>query len=206
MDDFRKHIETLGISMADSRAAADYAKARTEDELCYAAGEHLALHAVSIATTLRLPKRGSTVLRLMRHVANSSWERWWTTENDAFCLSAVLDLCTVRLVLREENRWPELSPLLDHVFVMAGVYWCRAIQMSPDETERFRDQATTHLIDFQDQDQRTPEQQTDRLLKCNGLCKERIDMPAFVKAAISEQSWIDPWALIRHYDRLAARH
>ena len=43
-----KHLEALGISMADSRAAADYAKTQTQDELHYAAGEHLALHAVSI--------------------------------------------------------------------------------------------------------------------------------------------------------------
>ena len=96
-----KHLEALGISMADSRAAADYAKTQTQDELHYAAGEHLALHAVSITMALCLPKRGAAVLGVMKHVANSSWQRHWTIENDAFCLSALLDLCTVRSVFRQ---------------------------------------------------------------------------------------------------------
>lgn len=121
---------------------------------------------------LCLPKRGSAVLGLMKHVANSSWQRYWTRENDAFCLSALLDLCTMRSVFRQESRWPELSPLLDRVLVMAGAYRCRAIQMSPEETEQFRDQATTHLIEFQDHDQRTPQQQIDRLMNLDGLRKE----------------------------------
>ncbi len=172
MEDVFKHLKTLGISMADSRAAAEYAKTRTEEELHYAAGEHLALHAVAVTMALCLPKRGSAVLGLMKHVANSSWQRYWTRENDAFCLSALLDLCTMRSVFRQESRWPELSPLLDRVLVMAGAYRCRAIQMSPEETEQFRDQATTHLIEFQDHDQRTPQQQIDRLMNLDGLRKE----------------------------------
>ena len=205
MEDLFEHLETVGISMADSRAAADYAKAQTEDELHYAAGEHLALHAVSITTALCLPKRGSAVLRLMKHLTNSSWQRYWTVENDAFCLSALLDLCTVRSVFRQEDRWPELSALFDRVFVMAGVYRCRVIEMSSVETAQFREQATTHLIDFQDHDQRTREQQAERLMKLNGVRKERINESAFLKAAISEPSWVDPWALIRHHDRIASR-
>ena len=180
MEDLFKHLETLGVSIPESRAAADYAKAHTDDALHYAAGEHLALHAVSITMALCFPRRGSAALDLMKWVAKSSWQRYWTVENDAFCVSALLDLCTVRAVFREENRWPELSPLLDSVFVMAGVYRCRVIKMSSEETEQFRDQATNHLIDFQDHDQRTPEQQTDRLMSLEGVRKERINRPAFL--------------------------
>ena len=44
MDDFFTHLESVGVSFVDSPPAADYAKAKTEDELRYAAGEHLALH------------------------------------------------------------------------------------------------------------------------------------------------------------------
>ena len=56
MDDFFTHLESVGVSFVDSPAAADYAKAKTED---------LALHAVSITMALRLPRRGSAVLGVM---------------------------------------------------------------------------------------------------------------------------------------------
>lgn len=205
MEDLFRHLETLGVSLPDSPAAADYAKTGTKDELHYTAGEHLALHATSITMALRLPKRGSAVLGVLKHLATSSWQRHWVVENDAFCISALLDLCTVRTVFREEKRWPELSQLLDHVFVTAGVYRCRLIEMSSEETEQFRHRATAHLTEFQDDARRTPEQQMHRLMSLDGVRKERIDMPAFIKAAITERSWVDPWALIRHHDRIAAR-
>jgi len=154
---------------------------------------------------LCLPRRGSAELDVMKHAATSSWQRYWTIENDAFCFSALVDLCTVRTVFRQEKRWPELSPLLDQVFVMAGVYRCRTIQMSSDETELFRDRATTNLIDFQDDDRRLPKQQIDRLMSLEGLRTEGVDKPAFVKSAIIEPTWVDPSALIRHHDRIAGR-
>jgi hypothetical protein len=98
-----------------------------------------------------------------------------------------------------------LAPLVDRVFVMACVYRGRVIRMSPQETHEFRDRATTHLIDFQGDDRRTPEQQIDRLMNLDGLRKDRIDKAAFVKAAIMERSWVDPWALMHHHDRIATR-
>jgi hypothetical protein len=204
MEDLFKHLETLGVSMADSRAATDYGKANTQDELHYCAGEHLALHAVSITMALHLPRRGSAVLALMKRVARSRWERYWKLQNDAFCLSALLDLCTVRSVFREQKRWPELSSLLDHVFVMCCVYRTRAIEMAPDEKDRFLAQVTNHLVDFQDDGSRKPEQQIDRLMNLDGIHRDRLDKAAFVRSAIVERSWLDPWALIHHHDRIAA--
>jgi hypothetical protein len=164
MEDFFKHLETLGVSMADSRAATDYSKANTQDELHYCAGEYLALHAVSITMALHLPRRGSVVLALMKRVAHLRWERYWQLKNDAFCVSALLDLCTVRFVFKGQKRWPELSSLLEHVFVMCCVYRVRAIEMAPDDKDRFLAQATNHLVDFQDDGGRKPEQQIDRLM------------------------------------------
>ena len=87
MADFVKHLESLGVSMAESRAAADYGKAKTDDELHFAAGEHLVLHAAAITMPLGLPRRGSAVLALMARVAAARWERHWRIHNDAFCMS-----------------------------------------------------------------------------------------------------------------------
>jgi hypothetical protein len=196
------NLEAIGLSLSDSPAAIDYGKAASIAELQYAAGEHLALHAGAIVMALRLPKRGSTVLNIMRRLSRESWEQYRTTYNDAFCMAALLDLGTVRSVFRKERRWPELAVLLDHVFVMGGVYYCRAIRMSAEETEQFRERAATHLIEFQDDGERTAEHQIDRLMALEGLRKERIDKAKFIQAAIADASSLDPWALIRHHDRL----
>jgi len=85
MDDYSKHLESLGI-LAESRVAAEYATATTDDELHFAAGEHLALHAAAITMSLGLPRRGSAVLALMERVAAARWERYWRLHNDAFCV------------------------------------------------------------------------------------------------------------------------
>ena len=43
-----EHLESLGVSFQDSRAVSDYKDANSRDELHYAAGKHLALHAALI--------------------------------------------------------------------------------------------------------------------------------------------------------------
>lgn len=53
MDDFLKHLESVGVSFVDSAADVDHAK--TEDEFHFTAGEYLALHAVSVVEALRFP-------------------------------------------------------------------------------------------------------------------------------------------------------
>ncbi len=54
-----------------------------------------------------------------------------------------------------------------------GGRWVGIIQLSSEETNIFRDRATTHLIDFQDDDERTAEQQIRRLMNLDGLRKHR---------------------------------
>jgi hypothetical protein len=189
--------------VADSPAAADYAKAKSEDELHFAAGEHLAMHCAAITMALRLPRRGSVILSVLERMSASRWEQYWKLQNEAFCVSALLDLCTVRTVFREEGRWPELSYVLDQVFVMCCAHRARILEMAPHEKSRLHSQAADHLSGFRRDARRTPEQQMDRLMNMEGLRKSRIDKAALIKAAIVESSWIDPWALVRHHDRLA---
>lgn len=206
MSDWEAHVATLGVCWRDGPATTDYANARTADELYYAAGEHLGLHAVAIMQPLRLPRRGSVVLNGMRRLAPSKWREYWRVTNDAFCAFALIDLCWVRSVFRDQERWPELSALLDQTFVMACVYRGRAIEMASEENELFRDQATTHLIDFQDHPERTHEQQIARLMKIDGVHNQNVRKAEFIKAAIVQPSWLEPWALIEHYDRIVATH
>jgi hypothetical protein len=202
MDDFASHMQAIGIPMADSRAVADYGKAQTHDQLYFAGGEHLALHAGAISAALRLPRRGALVLRLMERTMSASWEQYWRIHNDAFCALALLDLCTVRSVLREERRWPELSHVLDQLMVMACAHLALMIKMTHREKTRLHEQATDHLIVFQDDNGRTAQQQIDAIMNIEGLDKSRIDKVAFIRAAIVEPSGLDPGALVRHHDRL----
>jgi hypothetical protein len=189
--------------MGESRAAADYGRAKTPDELHFAAGEHLALHAGAVSAALHLPRRGSLVLALMERAAFSRWERYWRIHNDAFCASALLDLCTVRSVFREQERWPEFSGVLDEVMIMACAHLVRLLRMTLPEKEALHERATDHLVAFQNDDSRTSRQQIDVIMSIDGFDKSRVDRAAFIKAAIRKPSWLDPWALIRHHDRLA---
>jgi len=86
---------------------------------------------------------------------------------------------------------------------MACAHLARIIEMTPREKALLHAQATDHLIAFQDDITRTPKQQIDRLMNLEGLDKSRVDKAAFIRAAIAAPSWLDPWALARHHDRLA---
>ena len=66
MSDFERFTENLGIRSHRGPAALAYKEANDIDDLHIAAGEHLALHAVSIMQTLPLPRHGSVMLKILR--------------------------------------------------------------------------------------------------------------------------------------------
>ena len=204
MSDLTDRLEALGVSFEDSRASRAYASCTTEDALHYCAGEHLALHAVSIAMGLRLPRRGAMVLSALGRFARPRWQQYWRLQNEVFCVSALIDLCTVRSQFRKEQRWPELSDLLDHVYVMACVYRHQTLRMTDDEKQPFLALATERLLQFQDEPLVTADAQLDVLMKIEGVRSDRIDRPRFIRDVFMEPSWLDPGALGKHYDRVVA--
>jgi hypothetical protein len=98
------HLESLGVSFGDSPAPIEYAEAKTEENLRYAAGEHLALRTAAITASLRLPRRGSTVLRAMKHLSIFSWQRYGRFRTKLFRLFALVDVCAISSVFRKEKR------------------------------------------------------------------------------------------------------
>jgi hypothetical protein len=204
MSELTDRLEALGVTCEESHASREYAACQTEDALHYCAGERLALHAASIAVCLRLPRRGAAVLSLLRRVARPRWEHYWRLQNDAFCVAALLDLSTVRVEFRKGRRWPELSTLLDHVYVMACVYRHQTLQMTAAEKHSFLELATDRLLRFQDTPEATPKDQLEVLMAIDGVRADRIDKPRFIRDVFVEPTWLDPWAMITHYDRVVA--
>ena len=140
----------------------------------------------------------------MKRFAPVRWREHWRVDNNAFGSCALIDLCHVRSEFREQERWPELLPLLEQVFVMACVYLAHTIEMDDDEKERFFDDATPYLSDFRDHPERTHQDQLSRIMEMPGLDKRKVHKGEFVKAAIVEPSWLDPFQLIKHYDRVSS--
>ena len=199
MSDFEEFCKSLGVSLHRGPAAVAYTEANDIEELQIAAGEHLCLHAVGIMQALPLPRHGSLVLRGMRKLSPHKWRNYWRLNNDAFCACALTDLCSVRHFFKEAHRWPELSDLLDQSFIMASVYLSHTIKMDGEERSLLQDQATTHLVDFQDHPDRTPQEQISIVMQIEGIEKPQIKKSSFIHQAIVQPSRLEPFFLLQEY-------
>jgi hypothetical protein len=202
MSTFEEFCESVGVPVRRGAAACAYRPAQDIDDIHFAAGEHLALHAVGIMQTLVLPRRGSLVLKAMRRLFRTKWLEYWRMNNQAFCACAILDLCKARQFLREANRWAEFAPLLKQSFILACIYFGQTINMAEEEKEMLHQEGTKHIIDFEDRPERTAKDQLDRIMEIEGLRKERIRKAQFIKQAIVSESYLEPFFLLQEFDRV----
>ena len=202
MSDFERFTETLGLSFRHGPAAAAYKEANDIDELHIAAGEHLALHAVSIMQTLPLPRHGSVMLTILRRANNPAWQEYWRINHEVFFSGAIYDLCLVREFFREARRWPELSTSLDQVLIMATAYMGYMLKLDAEETDILRSFGTRHLIDFQDSPTHQAEEQMKRILEVPGLDRKRMKKEEFLKETLFRGTAIEPFYFLEEYDRL----
>ncbi len=199
-------LAAFGIE--DGPAARDYSNARTVDDLYLAAGKRLRLHAGVMMKGLQLPQRGTLLLGAMRRIAPAKWLRYWQIWNDAFCSCALADLCSVREFFRRHtDRWQELSVLVNQSFIMANVNCAHVIGMSEEEKRMLRENSARHLIDFQDDPDRTLAEQVHRILNLDGVDKRKLrgskSLAEFMELAIVQPSWLEPAVLMQHFDRIA---
>jgi hypothetical protein len=202
MSDFEEFCKSLGVSLNRGPAAIAYTEANDIAELQIAAGEHVCFHAVGIMQALPLPRHGSLALRGLRKLSPHKWRNYWRLNNDAFCACALIDLCSVRDFFKVAHRWPELSDLLDQSFTMASVCLSHTIKMDEEEKSLLVDQATTHLIDFQDHPDRTPQEQISIVMHIEGIEKPQINKASFIQQAIVQASTLEPFFLIQEHDRI----
>jgi len=204
-EELKRHLGTLGVSLEPSRVETEYADAPDLDHVNYAAGEALALHAAAISMALPLPSYSGLRLAAMKRLDRQKWQRFWDLHNQVFCAAAFIDLCEVRSVFQKEGRWTEYESTVMEIFPMAHpIHFRTHLRLSDEERESLKDGALKHMREFWEVG-RNADQQLERLMTIEGIQKERVNMPALIESAIKERSWLDPWALIRHYDRLSAK-
>ena len=200
MTNFDTFCESIGLRHGP--AAKSYKQAKTEDDLCFAAGERLCLHVVAVMRALPVPRHGSVVLRILRRFGRERWLHYWSLNNAVFCEAAILDLCTVRDLFAQAKRWPELSPLIDRILVMACVYLQGVIQMDAEERALLQREAVAALDRFYSAPQASPTDCIDRIMKLPGFDKHKIRKADFLRYTVMQTSRLEPLFLMSEYDRI----
>ena len=67
----------------------EYDRAKSLDELFITASEYVCLAAFKLMLCFRLPKRGSFILRLLKRINRSSYDRYWDQSNRLFSECAI---------------------------------------------------------------------------------------------------------------------
>jgi len=162
----------------------------------------LALSAVSIMQTLRLPRRSGVGLLLRRRFRPEAYMRYWRCHNAAFCESCAIELLKFKDYLIEDGRWPQWEEHLKQVYAFSNVYLYRLLRMNDEEIQEFKKVAVDHLYRFLNDPPEDVGKQVGCLLQCEGVDKNRIRKNDLMRAAFVTESWLEPFFLTHGYDRI----
>ena len=202
MSDFDTLMEGMGLHFRHGPPTPAYREAGDLDDLHIAAGKFVALHAVWIMETLPLPRHGSVMLRFMRRVNPQALQEYWRINHKVFFEASLYDLCLVRDFFRAAGRWPELEASLKQIFIMATAYIAHELKLDTDETEIIRESGVSLMIDFEDDTERTSEQQLSRILEVAGIDRDRIRLVEFLERTVKRGTILEPFFFLEEYDRI----
>lgn len=74
--------------------------------------------------------------------------------------------------------------------------------MDEDEKDMLQQEGTENVIDFEEHLERTEKDQVARIMNIKELQKNRNDKAQFIKKAIMNESYLEPFFLMQEYDRI----
>jgi len=85
---------------------------------------------------------------------------------------------------------------------MATAYIAHELKLDTDETEIIRESGVSLMIDFEDDTERTSEQQLSRILEVAGIDRDRIRLVEFLERTVKRGTILEPFFFLEEYDRI----
>ena len=200
MSDLDAFMAQFGI--VDGPAAQAYRTASSFDELYAVAGERLLEHARAVATAV-FPVADGGLFSLFRR-ALTSREVPPRSHAGVVVFAALLDLCEVRGFFSGHARGRADAISLQRIYAAALSLDLSLRRGVPDEEKAviremgqsfgdlFFEDPTVHADVFERQ-----------IWKVRGSDQRQADMAGFIRLTAVERTWLEPAALLQHFERLS---
>lgn len=192
--------QLIDIVTRETDISRKYSKASNIDELNMFFSEQLCIAAASIMLSLKPPKRGALILRLLKYIKPSSYLSYWNRNNKMFsqCILFVLD--RFKEYLESTHSKVNLDEkYYDNLAVMSGVYLYNLIGMSDDEREMFKTELKNSILGH---NYGSPN--ISKIIEAYGEKLRPKKIASLLKSALlcDPLRFVEPYSFVDNYKRL----
>ena len=188
--------------------AAAYGQAQSVEDLCFAAGRPVAVHASEMVGRIGLAWHGALWIAGLRAVTPSRWKRYVTVRLEAFTACAVADVAGLReLVGARRHSAPGLSKILQRIVVAACVHAAAAVRLSDEDKGILQSAAVDSISALLDNPDWSRERFVNRVLDVAEERHHEVDPRQrleFVGKTMLEGTAINVVAFVTNLERLGA--
>lgn len=193
-------------ALQKSELTLEYDRAANLDDLFIAASKRVCLAAYRIMSSFRIPKRGLLILRLMKRINRSSYNRYWVLENGLMSECLIFIAAGLREFVNSKSGAVADNLFLEQMTTWAGMHWYRLTKMSSEEIASFQEELTSRLIDFEDNPPSTDLEHHSRIRNAIGRKPHSAEIAKFAIAVTmrGHLALLEPEDFVRNYQRLCA--
>ncbi|OGP30436.1 MAG: hypothetical protein A2073_05675 [Deltaproteobacteria bacterium GWC2_42_11] len=131
----------------ETNVSRKYSEASDIEKLNMFFSKQICIASTSIVLSLKLPKRGAFILRLLKYIKPSSYFSYWNLYNKVFsqCILFVLDRFKEYLEACHKDVHLD-KEYFDNLAVMSGITLYNIIDMSDDEREMFKSKLKCSIL------------------------------------------------------------
>jgi len=180
-----------------------YDSAKTVDDLIYFVAEQMLIAAISIMFSLKGPKRGSLILKILRKFKPQSYYAYWNRNNNLFSGCLIFVVNEFRKEVENDYHVKLNNDFIVRIITQTGVIYYSTIRMNEEEKEMLKSVITETIISYENNPLKEHADFLKKIIEAHGKKITKRELAKFLQSTIINNPLgiIEPWSFIENYER-----
>jgi len=198
--EFEKFIE---FATRKTAIAKKYNSAKSIDDLIYFVSEQMLIAVIPIMFSLKGPKRGNLILKILKKLKPESYYAYWNRNNKLFseCLIFVVD--KFKKFVENYYHIKLNNDLIARLATQTGVVYYSTLHMDEGEKEMFKNVMAKTIISYEDNPLTEHNDFLKRIIEAHGEKPTTKELAKLLQETTVRDPLviIEPWDFIENYKR-----
>jgi len=181
-----------------------YESTRNIDEFVYYVSERILLSVVSIMLSLKRPKRGRYILKILKKFRPKSYYSYLNRENKLFSECLIFIIAKFKKYVEENSNLKLDNHLIEMIATQTGTIYYGELRLNEEEKISFQDELTRNIISYEDNPPKEHNDYLKRIIEILGRKITKEELRKLIMKLFSNESLgiLEPFEFIENYKRL----
>jgi len=181
-----------------------YDSAKTVDDFIYFVAEQILISVISIMFSLKIPKRGTLILKILKKFKPERYYAFWNRNNNLFSKCLIFVVNEFKKDIENAYSVKLDTDFIARIITQTSVLYYSTIRMNEEEKEMLKSVITETIISYENNPLKEHADFLKKIIAVHGKNLTKRELAKFLQSTIINNPLgiIEPWSFIENYKRL----